>query len=223
MIHPDRLTDLPIFEHLPRSVLKTLAHYTVERSFARGQILFSAGSTPHGLLVIIEGRVRVVRGGGDRQHLIHEEGPGGALGEVPVFGGGTYPATAIAAEPTRCLLLFTEALQAAAGADPATALTFLRRLGERTRQLVNRVDSLASRRVNNRLAHLLLQQQHAAGPGVPFTLGRTHTEVAEELGTVREVLVRALRELRLAGVIASAGRGHYQVCDAPALERLIDR
>jgi len=55
---------------------------------------------------------------------------------------------------------------------------------------------------------------HTEGPG------GTQTEVAEELGTVREVLVRGLRELRDARVIAPAGRGRFRVLDAARLRRL---
>ncbi|MGH7719979.1 MAG: helix-turn-helix domain-containing protein [Gemmatimonadaceae bacterium] len=44
-------------------------------------------------------------------------------------------------------------------------------------------------------------------------------ELAEELGTVREVVVRALRELRADGVIRSAGSGRIEVLDATALAR----
>ena len=152
---------------------------------------------------------------------MHEEGPGGALGEVPVFSGGAYPATAIAAEPTRCLLLPHDVLRATVQDHPEVAFLFLRRLAERTRLLVDRVDSLAAQGVTGRLARLLLDRQRGA-PGEAFTLGRPQHEIAEALGTVREVLVRALRELRHSGVIESPGRGRYRVLDAKGLARLAE-
>ena len=221
MIDCGVLAGLPLLAEIPRPVLAQLAQRAVELRFDPGQVLYTAGTVPAGLFVVVEGRVRVVRGRGDRQHLVHEEGPGGALGEVPVFCGGTYPATAIAAEPTRCLLLLTEALRSATRSSPEAALIFVRRLGERTRHLVSRIDSLASQRVNARLAGLLLDRQRDSGAGIPFGFDRTQMEVAEQLGTVREVLVRALRQLRQAGVIESAGRGQYLVLNEEALERLL--
>jgi DNA-binding transcriptional regulator YhcF (GntR family) len=45
-------------------------------------------------------------------------------------------------------------------------------------------------------------------------------ELAEELGTVRELVVRALAQLRDAGLVASAGRGRYVVRDLAALTDL---
>jgi GTP-sensing pleiotropic transcriptional regulator CodY len=48
----------------------------------------------------------------------------------------------------------------------------------------------------------------------------TQTALAEELGTVREVVVRALRGLRQVGAIESAGDGKYQVASLAILKRL---
>ena len=222
MVDPGILRRLPLFVALAPGAAAGLAARAVERRFAPGAVLYTRGSTPAGLLVIVEGRVRVVRGRGGRQHLVHEEGPGGALGEVPVFSGGAYPATAVAAEPTRCILLSTGALQATVREHPDVAFLFLRRLAERTRLLVDLVDSLAGRDVLGRLARLVLERQRTDGTPSGITLGRTQAEVAEALGTVREVVVRALRQLRQEGIIEAAGRGRYRIRDARALARLAD-
>jgi GTP-sensing pleiotropic transcriptional regulator CodY len=50
----------------------------------------------------------------------------------------------------------------------------------------------------------------------------TQTVLAEEIGTVREVVVRALRGLRQLGAIESAGDGKYRVSNLPLLERLAE-
>jgi CRP-like cAMP-binding protein len=220
MVDPADISGVPLFLGLPPAAITQLTAPAVYRSYDSHEVLYLAGSAPAGLLLILEGRVRVVRGRGDRQHLVHDEVSGGSLGEVPVFAGGTYPATAIAAEPTRCILLLTPNLRATAGAHPEVALRFLERLGQRTRYLVDRVDQLAAQGVNGRLARLLLRRQHAVGPGIAFTLAATQLEAAEELGTVREVLVRALRTFRQRGIIESVRRGSYRILDADRL-RLI--
>jgi CRP-like cAMP-binding protein len=59
-------------------------------------------------------------------------------------------------------------------------------------------------------------------PGQPvFTPGGTQLQIAEELGTVREGVVRALRELRRAGLIEAAGQGRIRVADAAALRATV--
>ncbi|MDF1505904.1 cyclic nucleotide-binding domain-containing protein, partial [Roseisolibacter sp. H3M3-2] len=107
----------------------------VERRFAAGAVLYLAGTPARGLYLVLEGRVRVLRAGAGRPHVLHVEGPGGALGEVPVFEGldgaaPPYPATAVAAEPTRCLVVSRAAVRAAVRAHPELALALLERLAE---------------------------------------------------------------------------------------------
>jgi CRP-like cAMP-binding protein len=86
------------------------------------------------------------------------------------------------------------------------------------RRLVERLGRQTGRTVVQRLAALLLAR-HAAAGGAPFALAATQAEAAEELGTVREVLVRALRRPRDAGLVGSPARGRYVVGDRTALTR----
>ncbi|HEV2147617.1 MAG TPA: helix-turn-helix domain-containing protein [Longimicrobiaceae bacterium] len=96
------------------------------------------------------------------------------------------------------------------------AFALLARLAGRVRGLVERLDGVAARSVESRLAAYLLVR-HREAEGGPFTLGATQAEVAEELGTVREVVVRGLGALGRRGVLRSAGRGRWEVADEGAL------
>ena len=210
------IDQLPLFQGLKRDAREIVAGQGTLRNFAAGQALWTAGTAPRGLFVVLEGKVRVVRAPGGRQYTVHTEGPGGTLGEVPLFAGGRYLATALAAEPTVCLALGRDALARAIAADPELAFRLLARLSERVRTVVSRLDRRTSETVPVRLATLLLGRHSDAG-GTPFTLGATQAEVAEELGTVREVLVRALRTLRAAGRVEAVGRARFRIPDPAAL------
>ena len=213
----------PLLAGLAPAARRAIAAGGVVRRFAAGEVLWVAGSAPRGLFLVLDGRVRVVRAPSGRQHTVHEEGPGGTLGEVPLFDGGRYPATAIAAERTRCLVLDRGTIAAAVAADPELAFRLLGRLAGRVRGLVARLDGRTAGSVEQRLAALLLARaEHARGAGdATFTLAATQAEAAEDLGTAREVLVRALRRLRERGVLATSGRGRYRVVDADALRRIV--
>lgn len=207
-----------------------MLQHSIERQFTTGEVLWSAGDRSEGVTLVLEGRVRIVRGSGGRQLVIHSGEPGATLGEVPFFTGGHYPATAIAAEPTRCLFLPEAAVRRAIAVDPALAFFFLKRLSQRIENLVERVDRLTVSSVQTRLAHFVLQRHQAtiaslrsrtkSGRGAAFSLGMTQTALGEELGTVREVVVRALRALRQSGAIESVGDGKYRVVNASILETL---
>ena len=215
------LDTIPLFAGLSAATRERLTARMPQRSYPEGATIFRAGSKPVGVFVVLSGRVRVVRARGGRQYVVHAEGPGGTLAEVPFFAGGLLPATAIAVEPTRCLILDYEALREIMRADPDVAWLFLRRLSGRVRELVERLDSASTRAVPARLAAYLLNRAESVA-GESFTLGMTQAELAEELGTVREVVVRGLAKLRRLRVLRSVGRGRYALGDVRALRELVD-
>ena len=196
----------------------TLMRATSERHYATDEVLYRAGSTASTVYLVLEGRVRLIRENNGRALFVHDEPAGGSLGEVPVFEGSTYPATAIAAEPTRCLLLPRDAVLHAAHTQADFALALLARLARRVRFLVERLDGTISHSTTERLAALLRTRSRAAS-GKSFTLGSTQQRAAEEIGTVRELVVRGLRTLREQRVIEACGGGRYRVLDEAALER----
>lgn len=219
MIPDSELRRLPLFAGISDVACRELAARSVLRTYEGGETLFAAGGEPRGFYVIVRGRVRVVREGAGRRHVLHEEEAGGTLGEVPLFEGGGYPATAIAAEPTTCLFVGRDAIATAMRADPELAWRFLARLAGRVRTLVERVDRLAARSVPQRLAALFIARREKAA-GATVTLGATQQQIAEELGTVREVVVRAVRTLCDGGAIEALGGGRYRVRDAARLREL---
>jgi CRP-like cAMP-binding protein len=215
MIPVERLAALPPFADTPRAALAALARHGIEMSFAPNSVIFLSGSAPRGWYVVLEGQVRVVRGSGSRQHVVHTEGPGGTLGEVPLFAGGTHPATGIAAEPTRCAVFTRAAIEAAIAEAPPIAFVIARRLALRVRHLVDRLDDRSARSVQARLIEFLLGRQTARSPAI--SLGMTQQALAEELGTVREVVSRELRTLARQGWIEPLGGGRYRLADIKRL------
>jgi CRP-like cAMP-binding protein len=211
-----QLDAVELVRSLNAAARRVLVARSVVRRYPAGTVLWRAGARPGGLVMLLEGRVRVVRGANGRQHVVHVEGPGATLGEVPLFAGGRYPATAIAAEDSVCAVADVETVHAAIAEDPSLAILMLQRMACRVRDLVERLDGRSARTVRSRLAAWLLDRHQSAGS--PFTLGCSQAELAEELGTVREVLVRELRRLRDEGVI---GRGRpLEVHDAATLRRI---
>jgi CRP/FNR family transcriptional regulator len=219
LLAPARIVNLPLFRGLREDSLRLLAQHGLERSFAAGDTLFRAGDTPWGIYVVLEGRIRVVRGQPGRQVVVHTEVAGGTLADVPFFAGGELPATAIAAEPSVCAIFPRDALRAAIAANPDVAFALLARLALRVRELVGRLDQISSNSVAGRLATFLLRRSSERQSPV-VSLGMTQSQLAEELGTVREVIVRELRELRKASIIRPSRGGGVEILD---VSRLSDR
>ncbi|MEO8336320.1 MAG: cyclic nucleotide-binding domain-containing protein [bacterium] len=159
-----------VFHALSERSRGSLLARGIARAYAADEVLYLAGTPAQALYVVLEGRVRVMRGESGRAYVLHVETAGGSLGEVPLFEGTTYPATAIAAEPTRCLVLGKDTVLAAVRTDPDLALALLSRLAGRVRLLVERLDRQTSRSTLGRLAALLLERAAASG-GRSFTIG----------------------------------------------------
>ena len=208
---------------------KALMEHAVEKRLTAGQVLWSAGDRAESIALVLEGKVRVVRGSGGRQVVIHWDEAGATLGEVPFFTNGVYPATAIATEPTRVLVFGHATVKRAMSVDPGIAFFFLKGLSQRIQGLVTKIDQLSANSVQVRLARYILDRhtgsgrlKHrstSAGNGA-FSLGMTQNALAEELGTVREVIVRSLRELRELGAIEPVGDGKYRIVKLDVLEGL---
>jgi len=219
MVDEALLRRFPLFARTTDAALRVLAERAVVRRYGPDEVLWRTGDAPRGLHLLMEGEVRVVRGSDGRQRVVHTEGPGGTLGEVPLFEGTSYPATAIASRRSTCIVFDIDAIVEAMRADPMLALTLLGRLAARVRHLIERLERMYAYSVPARLAAYLLERG-GGNAGAVITLGRSQLQVAEELGTAREVVVRGLRSLREAGILEAAGRGRLRVIDPHGLRRL---
>ena len=216
----DRLLGrIPAFAALPAPARIALARRGVLLSFARGEYLFHAGDAPRGLFLVLDGKVRVINERDGRRHLVHEDTAGATLGEVPLIQGGGYPASAIAATATRCALFSRESIHDAIAASPDVAWFLMRGLAGRIRTLVARLSQVSGPTVRQALAALILER--ATGDAV--VLGATQQELAESLGTVREVIARQLTALKRSGAIRTAGRGRIAIADRKKLQQLAGR
>jgi CRP/FNR family transcriptional regulator len=203
---------------LPMATLDRIVGAAEERRVGRGRTLYRAGDAVDGLYIILSGRVRVSRETAERVELLHNEKAGGVLGEIPVFSGTPFPATATALEATRCAHLPRVAVMRLIHEDSAFVSFAMARLAERARVLLHRIDELTAMTVGARVAAHVLQR--AGQSGAPFTLGMSQESLANELGTAREVVVRALRSLIAAGAIERAGRSRFVVRSLTVLRAL---
>jgi CRP-like cAMP-binding protein len=217
------LRRLPLFARLGDDALRAVADRCVVRTLPRDTVLFRRDEPCRGLHVVVEGVVRVYRASRDgREQVLHTQGPGQALAEVPLFDEGPYPATARAMEDSRVLFLPLAEFQWLYRNHPDIAEAVIRELGRRLRRMVRLVEKISLRDVPARVAMTLLEYAESAGSlgtGAEFVLPRTQDQLAAELATTRESIARALSRLRRDGLIAQSG-SRIRILSAAGLERL---
>jgi len=200
----DVLARCPLLAGLPDDDIAALAACATRRRYAAGETLFLEGDPSHGLQVIAEGEVKVflISPASGRELLLHYERRFGTVAELVALDGGTYPASAEAAEASELLVLEQAAFQRLLRERPGVALHLLRTLGRRLRRLVGLVEAISFQEVVHRLARYLLA---AGAAGTPFTLD-TNGAIAAQLGTVPELVSRNLSRLHAGGAITMSGR-----------------
>lgn len=215
------LRGLPIFAELSEGAIEAVAARTVIRDYPKDRGVFRRGEECHGLYIVLEGRVRVYRASPDgREQVLHTEGPGEPLAEIPLFDGGPYPASARAIEDSRLLFLPIEAFRSLYQNNPEIADSVIRTLGQRLRRMVRLVEKVSLKDVHARVAATLLENAEARGAlrdGGAFTLPRTQEELAGELATTRESIARGLARLRRSGAIEQRG-ARVRILDLARLE-----
>ena len=205
------LKSTPLFGELDEKTLAALAALAVERRYARDEILFIAGEEARGLYVIARGAVRAFRESVDgREQVIHVERAGATVAELPVFDDGPFPSTVAAEEETIVLFIAKPDVRRLSLEHPEIALAALKVLAGRLRRCAELVETLSLREVGQRLARFLLAEARANGTrsdeGVRVELTHTNQQIAARVGSVREVVSRALARLQLDGLVRLDGR-----------------
>lgn len=214
------LHTIPLFAGLDEASLQALARAARWRDYAAGEIVVLEGDARPALYYLQYGWLKVVKSSATgREQILRFLEPGETFNEIGVFSGLPNPATAVALEPAGAWLIPREALQRLLQEKPDFAQYVIGRLAERMLFLVSLVTDLSLRPVTGRLARLLLAE--ATGDVLERPRWFTQAELASRLGTVPDVVQRALRGLEAEGLIA-VDRQQIRILDRPALAALAD-
>jgi CRP-like cAMP-binding protein len=206
------LQSAELFRDLNSTVLTELAANVVERRLQRDEILFVAGETARGLYVVASGSVRAYRTASDgREQIVHTEHAVATIGELPLFDGQPYPSTVAADEDCVVLFLEKQTVLQMCKAYPDIPMAALRVLSRRLRKCAELVETLSLRAVGQRIAQWFLDEAktrgHALdGGGVIVELALSRDQLATRVGSVREVVSRAMARLDEEGLIHIQGR-----------------
>lgn len=212
------LQAVPYFRMLADHALDNVAGEVITRRYQAGELIFLEGEPDAGLHLVAEGLCKVYRlSEAGREQVLATLGPGDSCNEVPVVDGGPNPANLAAVEDSLIWVISGEALTRLRRQHPELNDIIIKNLAMRCRQLVQRVYNLSFLSVTGRLAAFLLQQSDQRN-----VLSRrrwTQDELAAHLGTVREMVGRAFRELQEAELII-IDRHRIEILDREGLKEL---
>ena len=212
------LRSIPYFASLDEDTLASIAATAARHTYSPDEVIFLEGEPCAGLFIVQAGHVKIYTASPEgREQILTLIGPRDSFNDVAVFDGGPNPASAQAMEAVELLVIERPAMLNLFDRYPKLAQAVVAVLARRARMLVGMVEDLSLRSIAGRLAKLLLEQALQGSDAIPLT----HQQMAARLGTVREMVSRALRELEAEGLLRREGR-QIVITDRAALERRAD-
>jgi CRP/FNR family transcriptional regulator len=204
----------PVLANLPAAQRDALgASDSQPISVKAGTLLFEEGMPCRGFPLVLDGEVRVARGSTQGRSLeLYRVGPGEmcVASASGLFGSGPMSASGVATAPTRLLLLSPAAFEHWMSHEPFRRFV-LGVFADRLADLMSLAEAVAFQRLDQRLAATLL--------GHGQTVQATHQALADELGTVREIVTRLLKRFERAGWVRIA-RERIDLLDPAALRAM---
>jgi CRP/FNR family transcriptional regulator len=213
-VTPGTLVDLyPVLSELPAGLQRRIADSLQTLSLAQGTVVFDERQPCSGFPFILDGAIRVskVSSGGRELPLYRVvAGESCIITSSFLLGHADYNARGVT-EGATTLALLPRALFDEVLAEPAFRDFVFALFSERMAELMQLVEEVAFRKLDQRLAALLL--------GKGRMLRTTHQQLADELGSVREMVSRLLKGFAEQGLVR-LGREQVEVLDPAGLRRM---
>lgn len=206
-------------KRLPERAAKLLVETAIEIEADQGQIVrrevLSAPAPP---LLVVSGLVRVfVSSTQGRAVTIRYVRPGAVTGlSASLAGGARHGMEAVTR--ARMLVLQSNALRHLAQTDVEVAWSLCQELRDNVLEITDHLSTSVFQSVIERVAATLLELAVEEADGT-LVLHANQQQIADAVGSVREVVARSLRQLRSAGLIDRAGSATV-LTDVPSLHRL---
>ena len=209
----------PFVRELSPAGRELLDRHAIPRTLPPGTMVLSEGQVCVDLLLVTLGHLRVFKTSpGGREITIYRVYPGDGcvISVSSVLSGAPYPANVVTPVATQVMALPAAQMRALYEREPAVQTMVARDMAGVLAEMMTLVAEVAFRRMDARLAALLVRESASTPAGV-ITL--SHEEMALHLGTAREVVSRLLENLRADGLIHGERRA-VTVLDPSALQAL---
>jgi CRP-like cAMP-binding protein len=220
----DVLRHTTFFRRLSLEDRARIAAVSHLREYARGDRIFAEGDPSDFFVSVVTGRVKVFKATPAGKEIILEIfGSGDPLGAVAAYEGGPFPASAMALEPTTCLIVPRRDFFQLLEQSPSMVRGVLSGLTTRLVELTRRITELTGGRVEARFARLFLKLADQVGRqdhgGVFIAMPLSRQELADLTGTTIETCIRIMSRWGKDEVIRTERDG-FVIVDRPALETL---
>jgi CRP/FNR family cyclic AMP-dependent transcriptional regulator len=212
------LSSVPFFAKLDADVMDIIQQSVVSQRYTADEIVFLQGEQCAGLYIVQEGWLKgIITSPLGREQIIRLLGPADIFNEIGLLTDGRNQVTVQALEDSRLWLIDRNTMLRLMHEYPQVCQAIARSLAENAKHLMKLVEDLSLRTVKSRMARILLENS------VDGVINRRRwmkqTEMAARLGTVLDVVNRALNSLIEEGMI-QVDRQKIQIMNRRKLEEL---
>lgn len=145
----DMLDGLELFTDFSYAELKTFGKYVAAHASKKGEVIFSEGDPGNHMLVLVDGKLSIIKGEEDGRNVLSYEGRGRIVGEMSLLDHEPRSATCVAETDCEFLTIGAEGLERLAVENPILAYRFMHRLA----RLLSKRLRMTSGRLVEFLAH----------------------------------------------------------------------
>jgi CRP/FNR family transcriptional regulator, cyclic AMP receptor protein len=197
------LKNIELFSCLSDADMQAISSLAVTRSFPKNTLVICEGDTSNSLYVVLSGKVKVFLSDEEGKEVtLNLQGAGEYFGELAILDEAPRSASVMTVEDTKLAILSKTAFEKCMGQHPTIALTVMRGLARRLRELTENVRSLALMDVYGRVARLLLEMSEEENGKNVIKQRLTQRDIASMVGASREMVSRILRDLTTGGYIS---------------------
>ncbi len=219
MITPEQFARLaralPILQEADPDLVREFQQAAYFARIPEGHDVFNEGDDVDAIALLLSGAVRVYKvGETGREITLYRFGLGESciLTANAILNAQTFSAIATVEQEAEAIMIPSPIFRAWVDRHELWRGFVFDLLSQRLSSVIEIVDEVTFRRMDLRVAALLLEKSRAGNP-----ISITHQEIAAELGSSREVISRILENFVSQGIL-STGRGTIEVLDARLLE-----
>lgn len=196
------LDNIALFSGLSAADMEAVATLAVTRSIPKNTLVICEGDLSDSLYVVLSGKVKVYLADEEGKEVtLNMQGEGEYFGELAILDEAPRSASVMTVEDSKFAILSKPAFEKCMEDHPTIALTIMRGLARRLKELTENVRSLALMDVYGRVARLLLEMSEEHNGKNVIQQRLTQRDIASMVGASREMVSRILRDLTIGGYI----------------------
>lgn len=214
------LLRLPILQQASPQLVNAFKHEAFVTHIPVGKDIFVEGDEVNAIALLVSGEVRVYKiGETGREITLYRFGLGESciLTANAILARQTFSAIATVEQDSEAVMIPADTFRVWVQRYDLWRDFVFTLLSERLSNVMEIVEEVAFRRMDIRVANLLLERSKSRNP-----MSITHQEIAAELGSSREVISRILEDIANQGIIRGL-RGSIEILDADLLRNLTAR